>query len=324
VKTFKYIIVAILSVNIFVWLITYFLNINLFTILQIQTSNLAIEEPRYKLNPGSSNLYGNLAIEEPRYKLNANKQEEILDTVNFYLFDSECNRYGPYDYKEVFQEIANGLTIECEKKIPNENEVLINLHERREVGKTTVKSNVGNLIYSFPGFEGDEETNTRIQLAIYQLPEPLRKILTTEVRVLNGCHPYGEALYNRCIYGVFDPVGYGADGKYGNEWNMTIWISDRGIESGRLKDILTHEAAHAYSYLVLRECFVSDGSSFRELAHKKYGDEEILADVFVLYYGGKWTNYYKRDNISIGDRNWMKNMVDYCNLYQEALSMLSS
>ena len=186
------------------------------------------------------------------------------------------------------------------------------------------KRQVGNLIYSFPGFEGDEETNTRIQLAIYQLPEPLRKILTSEVRVLNGCHPYGEALYNRCVYGVFDPVGYGADGKYGNEWDMTIWISDRGIESGRLKDILTHEAAHAYSYLVLRECFVSDGSSFRELAHKRYGDDEILADVFVLYYGGKWTNYYKRDNISIGDRNWMKNMVNYCNLYQEALSTLSS
>ena len=124
-KTFKYILISILSVNIFVWLITYFLNINLFTILQIQTSNLAIEEPRYKLNSSSSNLNGNLTIEEPRYKLNANKQAEILDTVNFYLFDSECNRYGPYDFKEVFQEIANGLTIECEKKIPNENEVLI-------------------------------------------------------------------------------------------------------------------------------------------------------------------------------------------------------
>ena len=74
-KTFKYILVAILSVNIFVWLITYFLNINLFTILQIQTSNLAIEEPRYKLNANSSNVKGNFAIEEPRYKLNSDMQE---------------------------------------------------------------------------------------------------------------------------------------------------------------------------------------------------------------------------------------------------------
>ncbi len=32
--------------------------------------------------------------------------------------------------------MANGLTLECEKEIPNENEVLINLHERREGGKS--------------------------------------------------------------------------------------------------------------------------------------------------------------------------------------------
>jgi hypothetical protein len=48
----------------------------------------------------------------------------------------------------------------------------------------------------------------------------------------------GGALFNRCVYGVFDPVGYGADGNYGNEWKMTIWISDRGIESGRQKIFL--------------------------------------------------------------------------------------
>ncbi len=82
-KTFKYTIVAILSINIFLWLITYFLNINLFTILQIQTSNLAIEEPRYKLNANSINEKGNLAIDEPRYKLNANMQEDIFNKLNF-------------------------------------------------------------------------------------------------------------------------------------------------------------------------------------------------------------------------------------------------
>ena len=37
------------------------------------------------------------------------------------------------------------------------------------------------------------------------------------------------------------------------------------------------------SYLVLRGCVVPDGSTFRELAHKRYGDEEHLADIFVLY-----------------------------------------
>ena len=143
-KTFKYILLAIISINVFVWLITYFLNINLFSILQIQNFNLAIEEPRYKLNPSSSNAQGG-----------------AFDQVIF-LYDSECNKFGPFSYQEVFQEISDGLNWKCEKDIPNENEVLIYLHERREGGKATVKSNITNLIYSFPGFEGDEETGVAL------------------------------------------------------------------------------------------------------------------------------------------------------------------
>ena len=305
-KILKSIFVVVLIVNIVLGLLIYFLNINLFSILQIENYPLQIEEPRYKLNTSSSNLDSDL-------------YNEI-----YFLYDSDCKKYGPFEFEETFQEIQNGLFAYCEKEILDENVVLINLHERREAGKPTIKSNITNLIYSFPGFEGDEETNTSIELAVYQLPAPLREILNSEIQVLNGCHPYGEALFNRCVYGVFDPVGYGADGNYGNEWKMTIWISDRGIESGRLKDILTHEAAHAYSYLVLRECVVSDGSSYRELAHERFGNDENLADVFVLYYGGKWTNYYKRDNISISDRKWMQDMIDYCEFYQEALTSLSS
>ncbi len=305
-KTLKFILAAVLTINIVLGLLVYSLNINLFSILQIENIPLQIEEPRYKLNTSSSN-----------------PDSDLYNKV-FFLYDSECKKYGPFEFEETFQEIQNGLLAYCQKEIVDENVVLINLHERREAGKPTIKSNVTNLIYSFPGFEGDEETNTRIQLAVYQLPTPLREILNSEIQVLNGCHPYGETLFNRCVYGVFDPVGYGADGNYGNEWKMTIWISDRGIESGRLKDILTHEAAHAYSYLVLRECVVSDGSSYRELAHERFGNDENLADVFVLYYGGKWTNYYKRDNISISDRKWMQSMIDYCEFYQEALTSLSS
>ncbi|MBL6832837.1 MAG: hypothetical protein ISQ78_00840 [Candidatus Actinomarina sp.] len=305
-KILKSIFVVVLIVNIVIGLLIYFLNINLFSILQIENYPLQIEEPRYKLNTSSSNLDSDL-------------YNEI-----YFLYDSDCKKYGPFEFEETFQEIQNGLFAYCQKEILDENVVLINLHERREAGKPSIKSNITNLIYSFPGFEGDEETNTRIELAVNQLPAPLREILNSEIQVLNGCHPYAEALFNRCVYGVFDPVGYGADGNYGNEWKMTIWISDRGIESGRLKDILTHEAAHAYSYLVLRECVVSDGSSYRELAHERFGNDENLADVFVLYYGGKWTNYYKRDNISISDRKWMQNMIDYCEFYQEALTSLSS
>ena len=85
-------------------------------------------------------------------------------------------------------------------------------------------------------------------------------------------------LYLIDVY-VFDPVGYGADGNFGNDWAMTIWISDRGVQSGKLNDILVHEAAHAYSYLVLKECILQDGTTFRELAHQKYGDDENLAAV---------------------------------------------
>ena len=50
----------------------------------------------------------------------------------------------------------------------------------------------------------------------------------------------------------FDPLGYDEEGNYGNEWSQSIWISDRGLTSGYLNDILLHESAHAYSFLTLR------------------------------------------------------------------------
>lgn len=312
-KAFKVFVLVFLSVNIVIWLVTYFLIINLFSILQIQTPNIEVREPSYKLTTNiSKSPIGN------------------FDPV-FVLYDEDCIKYGPYKLSEAVLEIQNGLSTICSSLISDENDILINLHDRRDASLTNIKNNISNLLYSsssdlnlFPGFEGDEEANLRIQLAIYQLPDPLRSILTNEVQVLNGCHPYGEALFNRCVYGVFDPVGYGADGNFGNEWAMTIWISDRGLESGKLKDILIHEAAHAYSYLVLKQCVLQDGSTFRNLAHQRYGNEENLADVFVYYYGGKWTNYYKLDYLPVEENKWMTDMIDYCNIYQQAVSALSS
>ena len=312
-KAFKVFVLVFLSVNIVIWLVTYFLNINLFSILQIQTPNIEVREPSYKLTTNiSKSPIGN------------------FDPV-FVLYDEDCIKYGPYKLSEAVLEIQNGLSTTCSSLISDENDILINLHDRRDASLTNIKNDISNLLYSsssdlnlFPGFEGDEEANLRIQLAIYQLPDPLRSILINEVQVLNGCHPYGEALFNRCVYGVFDPVGYGADGNFGNDWAMTIWISDRGLESGKLKDILTHEAAHAYSYLVLKQCVLQDGSTFRNLAHQRYGNEENLADVFVYYYGGKWTNYYKLDYLPVEENKWMTDMIDYCNIYQQAVSALSS
>ena len=312
-KAFKVFVLVFLSVNIVIWLVTYFLNINLFSILQIQTPNIEVREPSYKLTTNiSKSPIGN------------------FDPV-FVLYDEDCIKYGPYKLSEAVLEIQNGLSTTCSSLISDENDILINLHDRRDASLTNIKNNISNLLYSsssylnlFPGFEGDKEANLRIQLAIYQLPDLLRSILTNEVQVLNGCHPYGEALFNRCVYGVFDPVGYGADGNFGNDWAMTIWISDRGLESGKLKDILIHEAAHAYSYLVLKQCVLQDGSTFRNLAHQRYGNEENLADVFVYYYGGKWTNYYKLDYLPVEENKWMTDMIDYCNIYQQAVSALSS
>ena len=312
-KVLKVFILVFLSVNILIWLVTYFLNINLFSILQIQTPNIEVREPSYKLTTNvSKSPIGN------------------FDPV-FILYDEDCNKYGPYKLSETVLEIQKGLSTTCSSLISDENEILINIHDRRDASLTNVKNDISNLLYSsspglnlFPGFEGDEEANLRIQLAIYQLPDPLRSILINEVQVLNGCHPYGEALFNRCVYGVFDPVGYGADGNFGNDWAMTIWISDRGLESGKLKDILTHEAAHAYSYLVLKQCVLQDGSTFRNLAHQRYGNEENLADVFVYYYGGKWTNYYKLDYLPVEENKWMTDMIEYCYIYEQALSSLSS
>ena len=233
----------------------------------------------------------------------------------FFVFDKSCKKYGPFSLEEALSEVNKGFDSYCSN--PNLNIRLIEIHERKESNDSSFKTLTSNLAYSIPGIEGDEDTGIRIDLAIYQLPEPFRSIVKDEVKVINGCHPYGEALFERCVYGVFDPVGYDAEGNYGNEWANSIWISDRGISSGRLKDILLHEAAHAYSYLKLQHCMLDTGVSFRDTAHKRFGNEEYLADAFVYYFGGKWTNYYQLENLSIEDTNWIRDMITYCDWYIE-------
>ncbi len=194
--------------------------------------------------------------------------------------------------------------------IPQNN--LITMHspsERREIFNS-------NFIDSFPGYEGDSKADLLIQLAVNQLPDPFRTILKEEIIILNGCHPYGQAIYGRCVYGVFDPGGYDEKGNSGNEWALSIWISDRGLQSGHLKDILLHEAAHAYSFIELQECKKPGGESYRSLAHKKFGGEENLADIFVYFYGGKWTHYIDLEYLSVENRDWINEMIAYCDLYK--------
>lgn len=259
--------------------------------------------------------------------VNSQQQSNIFNETfdpeeqTFTLFDENCNKFGPYTFTEAGEKLKDGLFLEC-KTIDGDELFEIENHQSSYISSQDFINNVSNLIYDYPGFEGDEVDNWRIQLAVYQLPQPFRKLLLDEVKVINGCHPYGEALYDRCVYGVFDPLGYGADGRYGNDWEKTIWISDRGMKSGHLQDILLHEAAHAYSYSILNKCFSSNGGSFRELAHERFGNEENFADAFVHYYGGKWTNYVQRAYLESDDNKWFTDMIEYCDWYIDCKEQL--
>ena len=191
----------------------------------------------------------------------------------------------------------------------------ITMHHPSERAEIIEKYGYGQYIDIIPGYEGDFNKNSLIQLAVNELPDPFRTVLKEEIIILNGCHPYGKVLFKRCVYGVFDPLGYDETGNYGNDWAKSIWISDRGLESGHLNDILLHEAAHAYSFNELRFCKKPGGQSYRSLAHQKFGGEENLADIFVYYFGGKWTNYVSLENLSIENRKWINEMISYCELY---------
>tara|TARA_B100000927_G_scaffold62422_1_gene48916 strand:- start:165 stop:1076 length:912 start_codon:yes stop_codon:yes gene_type:complete len=279
----------------FIFLAAYLLDVDIFSILQNE----------YKQNTPNEIV----VINDKRIDIKSFKNDV------FFVFDKSCKKYGPFSLEEALAEVNKGFDSYCLN--PNLNIKLLEIHKRKESNTNTLKTLTSNFAYSIPGIEGDENSGIRIDIAIFQLPEPLRSIVRDEVEVINGCHPYGEVLFGRCVYGVFDPVGYDADGNYGNEWANSIWISERGINSGNLYDILLHEAAHAYSYLKLQHCLLETGVSFRDVAHKKFGNEEFLADAFVYFFGGNWTNYYVIENLSIEDTNWIRDMVTYCDWYIE-------
>ena len=100
-KTFKFILVGVLTVNIALGLSIYFLNINLFSILQIENTRFQIQEPRYNLNASSNQNY------------------ESSNQI-FFLYDSECKKYGPFELQETSQKIQNGLLAYCNKEIVKE------------------------------------------------------------------------------------------------------------------------------------------------------------------------------------------------------------
>ena len=70
-----------------------------------------------------------IEVAEPKYKLTTDFYDNQLGVSNqtFVLYDSECNRYGPFSSIEAAPLVnSEGFTTTCEKKIPDENEILIN------------------------------------------------------------------------------------------------------------------------------------------------------------------------------------------------------
>jgi len=131
----------------------------------------------------------------------------------------------------------------------------------------------------WPGHEGGNETI--IQNAFDALPLALRNRIPSDFILVNGCHPFSD----RCPYGVMDSHGWGSNGRCCNmPWGRSIWISNRGINSGHLNDIMIHEAFHAVEYTTL-------SSDMRDRISSEFGDSERAADGAVAYFGGNWQHY---------------------------------
>ncbi len=167
-------------------------------------------------------------------------------------------------------------------------------------------------ITCFDGYEGDNQT--AVNAAAAALPAALAKAISGAT-VVNGCHPYGNAQLGHCAYGTWDSAGWGADGEHGYEWAMTIWVSNRGVNSGHLTDIITHEAGHAYSYLVARKCDNHEtGKSYREEARTLFGGEEPFGDAITAYFtGGSFQNYRGHGAaLSDGEIAFLAEMFESC------------
>ncbi|MBF81809.1 MAG: hypothetical protein CL522_00100 [Actinobacteria bacterium] len=139
-------------------------------------------------------------------------------------------------------------------------------------------------ITCFDGYEGKYQA--QVEAAAAALPAELRTAFGG-VTVVNGCHPYAKVTFGRCVYGVWDSAGWDANGNHGADWSYTLWVSNRGVESGRLTDIMAHEAGHAYSYAIARRCVNPEtGNTFRVDAREIFGGEEPFADGITAYYNG--------------------------------------
>ena len=82
-----------------------------------------------------------------------------------------------------------------------------------------------------------------------------------------------------------DSHGWGPDGQCCDfPWGRSIWISNRGVSSGHLDDIMLHEAFHAVEFTTLSQ-------EIRARIKSEFGDSERAADGAVAYFGGDWQHY---------------------------------
>ena len=171
---------------------------------------------------------------------------------------------------------------------------------------------VHGVITSYCGYEGTYQS--QVQAAADALPAEL-KTAFVDVEIVNGCHPNAFASMGRCVYGVWDSAGWDAD-THGNAWSRSLWVSNRGVESGRLTDIMVHEAGHAYSFNIARNCVNEDtGNTYREDARTIFGGEEPFADGITAYYNGAgaFQNYRGTGTaLSVAETDILEKMFSSC------------
>ena len=163
------------------------------------------------------------------------------------------------------------------------------------------------------GYEGQNQA--AVNSAINALPAELQRALNG-VDIVNGCHPYAFASKGRCVFGVWDSAGWKADGTYGADWARSLWISNRAVEAGRLIDVAVHEAAHAYSYMIMRTCVnEATGETYRVDLRNLFGGEEFLADAITAYFNGAnaFQNYRGTGTgLSQGEQDALTEMFATC------------
>ncbi|MDG2301141.1 MAG: hypothetical protein P8L22_05150 [Acidimicrobiales bacterium] len=171
---------------------------------------------------------------------------------------------------------------------------------------------VHGVITSYCGYEGTYQS--QVQAAADALPAEL-KTAFVDVEIVNGCHPNAFASMGRCVYGVWDSAGWDAD-THGNAWSRSLWVSNRGVESGRLTDIMVHEAGHAYSFNIARNCVNEDtDNTYREDARTIFGGEEPFADGITAYYNGAgaFQNYRGTGTaLSVAETDILEKMFSSC------------